>query len=85
MKKTQKKQFPTFKTDAEAERFVATADLSEYDFSKFRPVRFEFEKKDGRINMRMPDSLIAAVKTRAARRGIPYQKFIREVLEREVI
>ena len=28
-----KKKTPTVKTDAEAERFVATADLSKYDLS----------------------------------------------------
>ena len=41
-----KKQFPTFKTDAEAERFVETADLSEYDFSDMVPMRFELRRKD---------------------------------------
>ena len=40
-----KKKIPTFKTDDEAERFVDTADLSEYDLSGLTPVRFEFEKK----------------------------------------
>jgi len=37
--------FATFKTDEEAEKFVVEADLSEYDFSQFRPVHFEFAKK----------------------------------------
>ena len=41
-----KKNIPTFKSDAEAERFVATADLSKYDLSGLNPVRFEFEKKE---------------------------------------
>lgn len=40
------KPFPRFATDEEAEHFVDTADLSEYDFSGFRPMRFEFEPKD---------------------------------------
>ena len=31
--------------DEEAEAFVATAALSEYDFSAFKPMRFEFEPK----------------------------------------
>jgi predicted DNA binding CopG/RHH family protein len=84
MKKTSGKQFPTFKTDKEAEDFVATADLSEYDFSGFRPVRFEFQKKGARVNMRLPDSLLAAVKEQAEERGIPYQRLIREAIERAV-
>ena len=52
-----KKKIPTFKTDAEAERFVATADLTEYDLSGARPMRFEFEKKGEQLNMRVPKSL----------------------------
>lgn len=38
-----KKQIPTLKTDAEAEQFVATADLSNYDLTGLRPVRFQAE------------------------------------------
>jgi hypothetical protein len=40
------KTIPTFRTDVEAEHFVDTADLTEYDLSGFKPPRFEFEKKD---------------------------------------
>jgi predicted DNA binding CopG/RHH family protein len=29
-------------------------DLSNLDFSQFQTVRFEFEKKDKQINMRLP-------------------------------
>ena len=79
-----KKKIPTFQSDEEAERFVATADLTEYDLSRFRPVRFEFEKKAARVNMRLPEGLLKAVKERAEARGIPYQRFIREALEQAV-
>ena len=79
-----KKTIPVFKSDEEAERFVETADLSEYDLSQFKPVRFEFARKDARVNMRLPEPLLAAVKERAKARGIPYQRFIREALERAV-
>jgi predicted DNA binding CopG/RHH family protein len=74
------KKIPTFRTDEEAEEFVATADLSEYDLSG-KLVRFEFEPKSGRLNMRLPDSLINALKDRARKRGIPYQRFTREMIE----
>jgi hypothetical protein len=37
------KPFSRFDTDEEADHFVETADLSEYDFSEFRSTRFEFE------------------------------------------
>ena len=79
-----KKKIPTFKTDKAAERFVDEADLSDYGLSGATPVRFEFEKKASRINMRLPDSLLKAVKAKATVRGIPYQRLIREVLEKEV-
>jgi predicted DNA binding CopG/RHH family protein len=75
------KPLPRFKTDQEMEDFVETADLTEYDLSEMRPFRFEFEKKEARVNMRLPNSLLAAVKDKAQQRGIPYQRFIREALE----
>jgi predicted DNA binding CopG/RHH family protein len=76
-----KKTIPTFRTDGEAERFVDTADLSEYDLSSLTPVRFEFEKKTAQLNMRLPKSLLEAVKKRSSARGIPYTRFIREAVE----
>jgi predicted DNA binding CopG/RHH family protein len=79
-----KKKIPVFRTDEEAERFVAEADLTEYDLSQFKPVRFEFEKKAARVNMRLPETLLSAVKARAKARGIPYQRFIREALEQAI-
>jgi predicted DNA binding CopG/RHH family protein len=78
------KPFPRFDTDEDVERFVETADLSEYDFSGFKPMRFEFEPKAAQINMRVPQSLLDALKKRARHRGIPYTRFIRELIEREV-
>ncbi len=79
-----KKKIPAFKTDQEAERFVDTADLSDYDLSGARPVAFEFEKKSARVNMRLPQPLLDALKEHAKQRGIPYQRFIREALEQAV-
>ena len=80
-----KKKLPRLKSDRAAEEFVAKADLAGYDLSDFRRVRFEFQPKAKRISMRIPASLLKAVRTAAARRGIPYQRFIREVLERALI
>lgn len=76
-----KKKIPIFKTDAEAEHFLDTADLSEYDLSQFKPVKFEFEKKTAQINMRVPKPLLDAVKQRAKARGIPYTRLVREAME----
>jgi predicted DNA binding CopG/RHH family protein len=79
-----KKPFPKLADDAAAEAFVAEADLSTYDLTAMVPTRFEFAPKDSRVNMRLPDRLLSAVKARARDQGLPYQRFIRQVLEREV-
>ena len=76
-----KKKIPKFRTDKAAEQFVATADLSKYDLSGLQPVKFEFEKKDTQLNMRVPKVLLDAVKKRSSVRGIPYTRFIREAVE----
>ena len=82
-KQLTKKKVPRLKSDRQAEAFLAQ-DLSNLDFSQFKPVRFEFEKKDEQINMRVPKPLLAAVKARAKASGIPYTRFIRETLEQAV-
>lgn len=79
-----KPRIPTFRTDKEAERFVEEGDLTDYDLSGAKPVRFEFQPKTARINMRLPAPLLAAVKEKAAREAIPYQRLIRRVLEQAV-
>jgi predicted DNA binding CopG/RHH family protein len=76
-----KKQLPDLNSDEEAESFVATADLTEYDLSKFKTVKFEFQPKTERVNMRLPSALLNAVKASAEKAGIPYQRYIRQVLE----
>lgn len=77
-----KKQWPTLPTDEAAEEFVATADLSEYDWSAAEPVRYEFEDKSARVTMRIPESQLDDIKAEAAKRGVKYQRFMRELMER---
>jgi predicted DNA binding CopG/RHH family protein len=76
-----KKKIPTFETDEAAEDFVATADLSEFDLSCAQLVRFELKRKDKSINLRLPESLLDAVREQAEKDGVPYQRFIRLALE----
>jgi len=76
-----KRKLPRFKSDEEAEKFVDKADLTEHDLSRMRPIRFEFQPKTERVNMRLPRQLLDAVQASAAREGVPYQRFIRRVLE----
>ncbi len=77
------KQVPKLTTDEAAERFLEQ-DLSGLDFSQFKPANFEFEPKSERVNMRLPTSLLSAVKDTASNAGIPYQRFIRQALEQAV-
>jgi predicted DNA binding CopG/RHH family protein len=67
-------------TDEEADACLEQ-DLSDLDFSQFKPVRFEFQTKAVRLNMRLPVPLLDAVKAKAKAWGVPYTRFIREVLE----
>jgi predicted DNA binding CopG/RHH family protein len=77
------KTVPVMTTDEEAEAFL-DQDLSTLDFTQFRPVTWETAAKDARINMRIPEPLLNAIKAKAAARGIPYQRLIRELLEAAV-
>ncbi len=76
-----KKKLPKLRSDKEAETFVAKSDLTEYDLSGMRMVRFEFQPKSERVNMRLPRPLLDAVQASAAKAGVPYQRFIRQALE----
>jgi len=76
-----KKKLPRLRSDKEAEAFVEKADLTEYDLSAMRPIRFEFQPKSERVNMRVPRQLLDAVRASAAKAGVPYQRFIRQALE----
>lgn len=82
-KRPLRRKVPRLRNDEQAEAFLAQ-DLSKLDFSQFKTARFEFERKDEQINMRVPKPLLAAVKARAKARGIPYTRFIRETLEHAV-
>jgi len=77
------KKVPEFNTDAEAEAFLQQ-DLSDLDFSQFKPMRFEIVKKDASLNMRMPTALMDALRSKAKAKGLPYTRYVRMVLEAEL-
>ena len=78
-----KRKVPEFHSDEDAATFL-DQDLSDLDFSQFKPVTFEFSAKSAQINMRVPQTLLDAVKSRAKARGMPYTRYIRELMERDV-
>jgi predicted DNA binding CopG/RHH family protein len=78
------KKVPRFESDQAAEAFL-DQDLSDLDFSQFKPMHFELEPKSASLNMRLPATLLDAVKTRAKARGIPYTRYVRMLLEADVM
>ena len=81
MPKPSPKTVPVLTTDKDTEDFL-DQDLSALDFTQFKPMRFEALPKSARVTMRLPEPLITALKAQAKARGIPYQRLIREALER---
>lgn len=77
------RKVPVLRTDEEAEAFLMQ-DLSDLDFSQFKPMHFEFDKKQAQINMRVPQPLLDAVKARARAKGMPYTRYIRLLMERDI-
>ena len=79
--KSKNKPFPKHKTDHDAEQFVKHANLTEYDFKDFKRLKFEFDNKSARINMRLPELLLEQIKKIADKKRIPYTRYIRQILE----
>ena len=76
-----KKKFPKFKTDKQIIEFMKK-DLTDYiNAENLIPITFEFEKKDKTITLRLPSSLLDALKASAKKEGINYQKIIRNLIE----
>jgi len=78
------KPIPSLTSDEAAEEFIANSDLSEYDLSQFKPMRFEIAKKEATLNMRLPALLLDAVRAKAKAKGIPYARYVRMALEAEL-
>lgn len=79
-----KRKLPSPKTDQAAADFVEQADLTQFDLRPMQPTQFEFAAKEARVNMRLPEELLSAVKAAADKAGMPYQRFIRHALERAI-
>ena len=46
------------------------------------PITHEFESKSSRVTMRLPESQLNKIKAEAEKRGVKYQRFMRELMER---
>jgi predicted DNA binding CopG/RHH family protein len=74
---------PSLASDEAADAFVANADLSQYDLTGFKPLH-EIEPKSAALNMRLPASLLAALKAKAKAHGVPYTRYVRMLLETDL-
>ena len=75
------KHLPRMKSDKAAKNFLKK-DLAPYlTPENFRLTTFEFAPKDKSVTIRVSNALLEAVKSAAERRGVDYQKLIREAIE----
>lgn len=77
------RKVPKFKTDEEAEAFL-DQDLSDLDWSQFKPVKIEFKRKEASLNIRLPAILMDAIKAKAKEKDMPYARYVRMVLENDL-
>jgi hypothetical protein len=48
-------------------------------------MRFEIEAKSAALHLRLPQALLEAIKTRAQSQGIPYTRYVRMLLENDLV
>jgi predicted DNA binding CopG/RHH family protein len=78
------KKFPDLKSDDEADRWLQRADLTEYDLTAMKKVRFELARKDASISLRLPAALLATLRAEAAKANMPTQRLIRMLIEAQL-
>lgn len=78
------KPWPVLKSDSAAEEFVATADLTEYDFGQMVPMHFEYKGRDKEVTLSLPADLFRALDAQACKVGIPIEQYIREMLAQQL-
>jgi predicted DNA binding CopG/RHH family protein len=81
-----KKQIPTFRNEDEEREFWATHDSAELlDWSKAKRAVFPNLKPSTKtISLRLPESMIAALKVLANKRDVPYQSLLKVFLAEKV-
>ena len=80
------KKIPTFKSSAAEEQFWATHDSTGYiDFSRVELGFFpELKPSSKTISIRLPESLVEAIKLLANKQDIPYQSMLKILLAEKV-
>lgn len=81
------KKLPKFKNEDEEREFFARHDLTDYfDMSQaiINPVLQNLKPSTRTVSIRLPESLIAALKTLANKRDVPYQSLVKIILSEKV-
>lgn len=81
-----KRTVPRFRTEEEERAFWASQDSVEYlDWRRARPAIFSNLRPSTRaISIRLPEGLLAELKTLANKRDVPYQSLIKMLLAEKV-
>jgi predicted DNA binding CopG/RHH family protein len=80
------KPIPKFKNEDEERKFWATHDFTDY-LDHFRPVELdlsELKPSTKPITIRLPESLLAALKNLAHKKDVPYQSLMKIFLAEKV-
>lgn len=80
------KIIPRFRNEDEERKFWATHDFTDY-IHYFKPVELdlsELKPSTKTVSIRLPESLIAALKTLANKRDVPYQSLVKIILSEKV-
>lgn len=81
-----RKSIPTFTSEAEEQEFWQKHDSTDYiDWSKGKIGVFpELKPSTKTISLRLPESLLAAIKTLANKKDVPYQSLMKVFLSEKL-
>lgn len=80
------KSIPKFKNEAQERDFWAKRDSSEYiDWGKAdKAILPNLKPSTKTISIRVPEALLSRIKIEANRQDVPYQSFVKIILDREM-
>ena len=84
---SKRKPIPQFSSEDEEQEFWATHDSSEYldwNNAERNPPFSHLKPSTRTISIRLPESLIAALKTLANKRDVPYQSLVKIFLAEKI-
>jgi len=86
MKKNKNRVIPKFRNEDEEREFWSTHDMADF-IDYFQPVKFDLSKlkpSTSPVTIRLPESLIASLKTLANKKDVPYQSLMKVYLAEKV-